>query len=145
MNFWERIKTLALYLKYRAFASPATALALLESLRLKKWRFETDGTERIGFKPKFSLEDVPEAVQEKKLRVRFSINAADNAQDVYLLKSRLKNDGSDELYLNGAAMNNVDFDFDIIGFPDTRVQIELRYHEADGTFHYDRFYNQVGD
>lgn len=130
------------YAKFKISENAPNFLDVLSSLQLSKWEFDADHVPLNPFTPDFSLSDAMESAKDRKLLLRFYAGTGANRRS-YIARSAFKNDGSDELFVNGVKMNDVSFDLDVIGVKNTLVQVELRYKDADGVFHYDRLYNQL--
>lgn len=130
------------YLALLAFAAkqtPAYALSLLKQLNIKRWEFRRDGVLESGYQWKFKL---VESFEAKMLVIEGVRNAGTANEQSYVLWTRFKNDGSDRLKINGVEMGAVDLDFDVIGWTDTVVQVEMRYLDENANPHEDKFFNQ---
>jgi hypothetical protein len=130
------------YAKFKVSKSAPNFLDVLSSLQLSKWEFYADYAPLNPFTPEFSLSDAIASVQDRKLLLRFAVGTGEKRRN-YVVRSVFKNNGTDELTVNGIVMKDVSFDFDVIGVKNTLVQIELRYRDPEGVFHYDRLFNQL--
>ena len=132
----EALKLAAAYAAWKLAKTPEKALSLLGQLNPRLWRFEVQGVDKGTPEPEISVEHLLESYNERKLVVAFEAGEV-----LYLAKTRFKNDGSDELFVDGVAQSFVSFDFDFIGLK--LVQVELRYNDPNGVYCYDRLYCKI--
>lgn len=125
-------KYLAL-LKWAVSKTPEAALNVLKQLNFKNWKIRLGDIVEAPFSPKFEFSDT---IKERMIVISFWFNGK-----YIVAKSRLKNDGSDTITIDGVTQLGVDFDFDIIGFTNTVVQVELRYTSPDGVRNEFKIYN----
>lgn len=119
MNFWN-------LLKFAISQTPERALAILRDLRPSQWKMFLDGVRIDDPSYSFALMDA--------MKARMLVVDIIYADEQIRAMSKLKNDGSDSLTINGVAMTGCDFEFHSKPLQKHFVA-QLGYKDADGLKH----------